>query len=645
VETELQPYRHLPLARTLSVSARARWRVLVRHLTPFGIALAVYLAAFLAMRPPTTGDEPHYLLVAQSLVLDGDFDLANDYASRERTLEVYGAFPLEQWGHAADFDGSGLLRPVHGLGVSLLVAPAVSVGGLNGARLVMIVIAALLAHQLFRLLDDLGFQRFYLSLAWAAVAFCLPLLVYSNQIFPEVAAGLLAVVALRLMLRRPTSLKGVAAGSIAGALLIWLNIRYFPLAGGILLGLAYAACSPFRAETSRTLGGKSPKRTWWRAKATALDYRRIVTARWRVLAVALLGPYVLSVSLLAAIHARWYGSLSPGAPFRPFWDNSPGDGGLTFWYDFALANLLDPRFGLIPYGPVHWLAIAALGCLIIRFGRPAVAGIAVVAGYWLLIESIGVPAGWGFPGRFLVSVVPVAAIPLAVALQQVRAVRVLAIPVLGLSVVVALSAVAQPELLYPVATPRTTGAKHVAGAFPEVREFPDSFAVTPGQYLYLPEVPQFPARTGRVANARVVAREGKDKPGHMLWGPFTALASGRYRATFLLAASGVENSNAVATIEVIGEPPETILAQRVVHARELTSKPRGIPLDFGTSGNFLIQTRVAYHGRGTVTAGPARAELKRPAATRDERFGDWPIAFIWAIATGLLGGLFVKRMR
>src|SRR5262245_17358981 len=149
---------------------RALWWVM--QLAPFALALAVYTAAFLVMRPATTGDEPHYLIAAQSIAYDGDLDLLNDYLSRDRTLRADDGFPLSAATGAADYRDSGQLRPVRGIGFSTLLTPAVWLGGQNGARLLMILISALVADQLFRLLRDLGFRRRYGLLAWAAVAFC-----------------------------------------------------------------------------------------------------------------------------------------------------------------------------------------------------------------------------------------------------------------------------------------------------------------------------------------------------------------------------------------------------------------------------------------------------------------------------------------
>src|SRR5215208_6738165 len=72
---------------------------------PFAVALLVYLVAYVVMDPNTTGDEPHYLLTAESIAYDGDLDLTNDYASKERTLRVVNVYPLSPVPHAADYTG------------------------------------------------------------------------------------------------------------------------------------------------------------------------------------------------------------------------------------------------------------------------------------------------------------------------------------------------------------------------------------------------------------------------------------------------------------------------------------------------------------------------------------------------------------
>jgi hypothetical protein len=66
-----------------------------QKLVPFALALAVYLGAYAVMRPTPTGDEPHYLLAAESLAFDGDLGAAVDvHESLDEGLRPVGDLPV-----------------------------------------------------------------------------------------------------------------------------------------------------------------------------------------------------------------------------------------------------------------------------------------------------------------------------------------------------------------------------------------------------------------------------------------------------------------------------------------------------------------------------------------------------------------------
>ena len=605
---------------------------------PFALALAAYLAVFLFTRPGVIGDEPHYLLVAESIAYDRDVDLANDYASPDRISRIFPA-PLDPHFHAADYTGSGELRPLRGVALSALLAPAVALGGVTGARLVMVLIAALLADQLYRLLRALGFRRRYRALAWAAAVFCLPLLVFSSQIYPELPAALLVVVALRIMVERVASPGALALGSMASAALPWLHIRYLPLSLGIFLGLAYAALSKERphleaSAVQRFEGFQA------RVRATLSRLAGTAISRWQTVTLPLVLPYAIGVGLLGVAFQRWYGSLDPRTPYAEFYENSFGSSGWRFWYEYALADLLDPVFGWIPYVPVHWLGFAALGCLIVRFGWPAAVGVALAVCYELALASANLPVGWVLPARLLIIVIPLIAIPLAVAIQHVRAARIVFLPLLACSLVFAVAALRDFEWLYPVVEkPRTFGVRSVATAFPRTRPsmFPTSFTLSPQPWFY--------PLSGEVKGNRVIARAGRHSPGFALWGPGSGLKSGSYQATFPLAVTGTRPDEPVATIDIVGLPEGAILAQKTVIAAELAPPlPPGVSLSFSTPGSFLIHPRVYYHGHGTLTVDPVEVRAD-PGTPPPSQFRDWPLAFLWVGGTILVGGLFVQTMK
>jgi hypothetical protein len=109
-----------------------------------------------------SGDEPHYLMIAQSLAFDGDVDLANNYGQPGNLI---GAGELQIDGHAQPGVG-GVLRPVHDIGMPLLFAPYVRLAYPVAETLARVLPESLMRAT--RLNPPLIFRHF-ISLAMAAL--------------------------------------------------------------------------------------------------------------------------------------------------------------------------------------------------------------------------------------------------------------------------------------------------------------------------------------------------------------------------------------------------------------------------------------------------------------------------------------------
>jgi hypothetical protein len=614
---------------------------LLGGLIPFALAFAVYLFAFLEIRPGATGDEPHYLITAESIAYDLDVDLRNDYASPERVLRMVNVFPLGP--DAFVYKESGELRPFRGVGLPAVLAPGAALGGLTGARIVMVLIAALLADQLYRLLRDLRLRWRYRVLAWAAALFCLPIVVFSSQIYPELAGALLVVAALRVMIGGASRPIALALGSSAAVALVWLHVRYFPLSVGLLFGLTLAACLRDWSPSRRGRGLKGTVQAAW---AIVVRCAAVLTSRWRAITVPVLAPYVVGFVLLALAFEHWYGSPDLHAPYEAYGDPSVGTGRWDFWYHYALRDLLDPVVGWIPFAPVHWLGFAGLGCFVVMFGWPAAGAIAVAAGYELLISSVGTGVGFGLPARYPMIVVPLIAVPLAVVIQKIRIALVIFVPLFAVSLVFAVAAARNFGQLYPGDVQRIFGMRSTAPAFPELAgvQAPVSFTLAPDA----PPAPQ----VGKVEGGAVVGRASRDKAGFLRFGPWVGLKEGAYLATFSLAANGAGPNEPVAIIEVtgagaIGGASKVLrVASKVLTSRQLRPSGGGfndIELTFATPGGRWIETRVYYRGKGTVRAGPISVQpIAVPQAVAHYR--DWPLVFLWVGGTALVAWLFAQVM-
>ena len=164
------------------------------------IAAIVYAAAIPAMlRTPIDGDEPFYLLVTESIVHDGDLDLANQY--RALASSATGRLDLvPQLGDPTGSHGEQYSR--HEPFLPLLLAPGYVIAGLPGALAVIALFGVLLVRSTVRWMEDEGISEHAARAVFPFFAFGPPVLFYATRIWPEVPAAFCYVEAIRGMRNR-----------------------------------------------------------------------------------------------------------------------------------------------------------------------------------------------------------------------------------------------------------------------------------------------------------------------------------------------------------------------------------------------------------------------------------------------------------
>jgi len=334
-----------------SVPALARRRT--RDLVPFVLLPAAFYLLLLpwtaAQRAPN-GDEPYYLLLAHSIAHDFDLDLADEY--REEAWRAFSEQPVEP--QPGDPTGpNGEIWSRHEPTLPLLLAPAYALAGRTGAALVMLALAALAAGLVVRValrLPGLGARG--AVAAWALFAFLPPLPLYSQQIWVEVPALLLLLVAVEARFR-------LRAAPGAGRLADWLRL-VVPLALLPLLKL--------------------------RLLAIAAPYALLAFAgirKQRRLQVALVAGFALVVTALLVSNQLVFGNplkmhsvedlALTAIPLERFLR-----GGVGLGFDLA--------FGLVAWAPLWLLALPAIA-RILRRHEPLALELFAVAPYLLLTAS------------------------------------------------------------------------------------------------------------------------------------------------------------------------------------------------------------------------------------------------------------------
>jgi len=615
--------RWLARMRDFALSASRRRNIILAFL-PFGIALIVYLGAYFVMYPATiTGDEPHYMLSAYSLVHDRDVDLRNNY--EEDVGRFYPSSEIDP--HAFDYRGNGRWISKHPIGLAILIAPVIFVHeSVLAARVLFIVISALLAYQLFRLLQDLNIaEGRFLWPVWVAVVFSLPLLTFSNQIFPEIPAALLLVYGARAVIAKGSSRRGLFLAALGAAALPWLNVRFIVFTAGLTLGIAY-----------RLLEGQ----TSWSGVKTS--WRRLL----------LLAPIPVSGLLLVISFISWYGSpLPPGSLYT-----TEGAGQVTWtWSTLYLRGLgyfLSPSSGWLPFAPVHWLGIVGLVALVRIYGLATGLALVFVGAYLFVVTSTS--HGYSFPARYLIALVPFVGIPLLLIVKASRPARVLFVGLLGLSLTIGVIAVSNHTDLYPGLSPpsapgRTTLplARELQDAWPIFAKIPTGFLLSAGRAQrqvgqLVTESAADTAATSKVA----YATPASDPAGHLFYGPYNRLRPGTYIARFNIAAVGDQPADHVATLDIFALPPDEVLAQRELRLLDLPDSGgyATIEVPFSTpDSSYPLQTRVLYTGKAEVWVKSVEVVSTSQSKGLSEDFPSWPRSLLWVVGTAFVAFLVPWR--
>jgi hypothetical protein len=174
------------------------------------------------------GDEPHYLLTAESIVSDHDLDLRDEYAAR--AYRDWYPYVLERHGRLTN----GQANEPHGAGFPLLIAPAYALGGPLAVQVLMAAIAAL-AFTLAALLARRLVPEPWASAAALACGLSPPALAYGTAVTPELTAGALLAAAalLALGVRERPRIRRVAGAAIALGALPWLGL-VFAIPGAVV---------------------------------------------------------------------------------------------------------------------------------------------------------------------------------------------------------------------------------------------------------------------------------------------------------------------------------------------------------------------------------------------------------------------------
>ena len=349
----------------------------------FALSLALFL--FFGLKSLSVvglgGDEPHYLIITQSLLVDHDIKIENNHLRGD-----YRAFfPGELKPDYLQRGVNGEIYSIHAPGLAALMLPGYAVAGSRGAVATVCLVAAIAAAAIFEAAFLLG-GAFVAWATWASVCLSVPFVPHAWALYPEMVGAAASALVVLWSLRggTPSVLAWFGRGVLL-ATLPWMHTKFAVLLAVLTLWL-------------------------------------LVELRGRIReSIALVAPIAVSGVLWLAFFYVVYGTIDPQAPY----------GGHTAQFVRSaniprsmLGLLIDQKFGLFIYAPIYLAAVAGAWFLLRDRERRRFAWFAVLGTFLYSLSSGREYMWWGgssAPARYLVPILPLLAPLVAVAFARLKA--------------------------------------------------------------------------------------------------------------------------------------------------------------------------------------------------------------------------------
>ena len=353
------------------------------------LACAIYGLAASQVSPSVPGgDEPHYLIITQSLLKDHDLKIENNHRNGDYRAYFAGELPKPDFRRRGR---NGEIYSIHAPGLPAVVAPAFAIAGYHGVVVFLILIASAGSALAWRLAWIVTERKDAAWFGWAIVTLSTTEIFHSFTVYPDGVGGVIVLTGIWGLLRArqesETGSERVGPWFLHGAALAalpWIHTRFAVLAAG--------------------LGG-------------LILLRLSMTKNPAAKAVAFLAIPAISALGWVGFFIAIYGTPDPSVPYA-------NEVGAASYIPGGLAGLFfDQRFGVLAYSPALSCSLAGL---VVMVRQPALRRLGlellfVVVPYLLAVTDFAM--WWGgasAPGRFFAPILLAMAIPGAVGWTAIR---------------------------------------------------------------------------------------------------------------------------------------------------------------------------------------------------------------------------------
>lgn len=376
--------------------------------------LGVSLFARIYANQPLEGDQPHYVIMANSLNRQGDLNLKDDYDKklyrsllRIEDIDAHINFGLvdsksEKW------------YSIHSPGLGIIIAPILKAAGLKGVLVFMILIGATLCMLVYYWSWRLTKSRRASLLASGTLVLSVMYLNLVGYIFVDIpiAVILLALlIGLQITQDKPNQWMYAIIGALA-AINVWVHVKTGLMMGTVILLALYQIYSSGRPSRQKAVN-----------------------------AASLLIPFGIIFLLLCYQVHRWFGVWLPNQIYKgndQMFQLSPITSISAIFFDsFKGIFTPNPAFLLIFSGiPIWW-----------RLHKNSLIWVAAVTLPSFLIQSTfnDWAGGWSPAGRYQIELIPlyVPAIAFTLIYMRSRLSRAVQVLLIGANVLLALTYIAK----------------------------------------------------------------------------------------------------------------------------------------------------------------------------------------------------------
>jgi hypothetical protein len=562
-----------------------------------------------------TGDEPHYLVMAQGILKYASFEQTRPYQDEFQERKIYRG-GLEPGPHVVQ--GPNGQFNVHNIGLPLLLLLPFAVGGVVGAKLFMIALAMLIPRAAWRLTQDAPISPYQRTLAVVAMAFAMPFLPASSQIFPDMVAGIctLNVITWLTLKAESRNRTDLMLAVIAPLLMPWLQIKFSATALILAAGL------------------------FWGLKNDPAQ-RRLA---WRFAAC-----FAFSLCLLAAYNLYAFGN--PSGPYKS------GSLEISTTALMVLIGLhIDQNQGIMLQNPLYLLALTAVVPWV--RSRPGLSMLTIICFASLIVPNAMHPVwygGYSFSGRFAwAAFIALLGLPLwmltQLALHHRRAFLWLCLASIALQLWLFILYGALGADMYnrppdtwlrsypmlhgalghylPAAFNLDLALKHMpnlawltfsillisAGLVAQKFRFKYIFALLsvfiaslitfqsgqrtePSEKVF--HASTLPSATGIMEDGKRVAKAGRDGEGHLVFGPYFALQKGRYEASIQYSAHG-DSATQIGTFEVYDATHRKVIESTPIFGSQDQESNKILKFKLRALTASTMEFRLYWHGKKTT---------------------------------------------